>query len=113
MFFLLSAEFFLNRFFQKILSGIPPESAWIQIRPSVLSSLILVQTFCKGYQQMTLVGRELNSDMWTINRTKCIITCLIIAIKKEMSCGESHILLSQMLTSKQGLQIPLNTTKTN
>ena len=30
-----------------------------QVRP--LSDLIWIQTACKGYQQMTLVGKELNS----------------------------------------------------
>ena len=31
----------------------------IQIRPNILSTLIWVRTVCKGYQQMTLVEKEL------------------------------------------------------
>ena len=104
-FFVVCCFFSKSTFFKKKLSGIPSESVWIQIRSSVLLSLILVQTFCNGEQQTSLVGKELNSDMWTIKRTKCIIiTCLIIAIKKEMSCGESHILLSQMLSSNKAFR---------
>ena len=55
---LSSADFFI-----KILSGIPSEcqTVWIQIRPDILSGLIWVQTVCKGYQQMTLVGNELST----------------------------------------------------
>ena len=29
--------------------------------PNILSGLILVQTVCKGYQQMTKAGKELNN----------------------------------------------------
>ena len=38
-----------------------PESqtVWIQIRPDVLSGLILVQTVCKGYQHTKPVGEVL------------------------------------------------------
>ena len=38
-------------------SGIPSQCqiVWIQIRPNTL-----VQTACKGYQQRTLVGKELS-----------------------------------------------------
>ena len=47
------------------LSGIPVPSEcktfWIQIRPDVLSGLILIQTVCKGYQQTTLGGKELRN----------------------------------------------------
>ena len=52
--------FFLNKLFQKCLSGIPSEcqTLWIQIRPDVLSGLILVQTVCKGYQQTTKVANS-------------------------------------------------------
>ena len=59
MLFLLSAEFFQNLPFQKILSGISSEcqTVLIQIRPDVLSGLVLVQTVCKGYQQ-TILGRK-------------------------------------------------------
>ena len=57
--FLSSADFFQNKIFPKILSGIPSEcqTDWIQIRPDILSGLIRVQTVCKNYQQTTLVGR--------------------------------------------------------
>ena len=34
------------------------QTVWIQIRPDILSGLIRVQTVCKEYQQMTLVGIE-------------------------------------------------------
>ena len=41
--------------------GIPSEcqTVCIQIRPDILSGLIWVQTVCKGYQQTTLVTKEL------------------------------------------------------
>ena len=62
MFFLSPADFFQNQLFRKILSGIPSEcqTDWIQIGPDILSGLIWVQTVRKGYQQTTLVGKELN-----------------------------------------------------
>ena len=52
--FVSSADFFQNKPFQKILSGIPSDcqTLWIQIRLDRMSSLIWVQTVCKGYQQM-------------------------------------------------------------
>ena len=45
----------------KNLSGLPSEcqTVWIQIRPYEMSSLIWVQTVCKGYQQKTHAGKEL------------------------------------------------------
>ena len=45
--FLLSADFFQNNFFRKILSGIQSEcqTVWIQTRPDILSVLIWAQTF--------------------------------------------------------------------
>ena len=51
---------FQNQLFQKILSGIPPEcqTAWIQIRPNMMSGLIWVQTVCKGYQQTILEDKR-------------------------------------------------------
>ena len=60
-FFWLSADFFQNHFFQKILSGIPSEcrTVWIQIRPDILSGLIWVQTVYKDYQQTELAWKEL------------------------------------------------------
>ena len=53
--------FFENKFFRKIISGIPFEcqTDWIQIRPNILLGLIWVQSVCKGYQQTTLGGKEL------------------------------------------------------
>ena len=32
----------------------------LEARPDKMSGLIWVQTVCKGYQQMTLVGKELS-----------------------------------------------------
>ena len=57
---LSSADFFQNKLFRKILSGILLEcqTVWIQIRPDVLLGLIWVQTVCKSYQQTALVGNE-------------------------------------------------------
>ena len=54
-----STDFFQNQLFRKTLSGIPSvcQRVWIQIRPDILSGLIWVQTVCRGYQQMTKVGR--------------------------------------------------------
>ena len=47
----LSADFFQNHLFRKIISGIQSEyqTVWIQIRPDILSGLIWIQTVCKGY----------------------------------------------------------------
>ena len=61
---LSSADFFQNRLFRKILSGIHSQcqTVWIQIRPDVVSSLIWVQTVCKSYQQTTLVDKELIAE---------------------------------------------------
>ena len=54
--FLSSADFF----FKKIISRISSEgqTVWIQIWPDILSGLILIQTVCKGYQQMILVRKD-------------------------------------------------------
>ena len=59
--------FFQNQHFLKLLSWIPSEyqAVWTQIRPDTLLGLIWVQTVCKGYQQTTLVGKELT------NKTHC------------------------------------------
>ena len=56
-----SADFFQYQLFRKILSGIPPDcqTGWILIRPVFMTDLIWVQTVCKGYQQTTIVGKEL------------------------------------------------------
>ena len=48
-------------FFEKNLSGKLSECQTVWILPDILLGLIWVQTVCKGYQQMTLVGYELNA----------------------------------------------------
>ena len=59
--FLLSADFFQNQLFEKILSGISSECQkdWIQIRPDYMLGLIWIQIVCKSYQQTTPVDNEL------------------------------------------------------
>ena len=54
--FLSYADFFQKQLFKKILTEISSvcQTFWIQIRPDILSGLILVLTVCKGYQQMTV-----------------------------------------------------------
>ena len=69
--------FFQNQLFRKFLSGITLEcqTDWIHIRPDVLSGLIpevlsgliLVQSVCEGYEQETLVGKELNDVAFCLN----------------------------------------------
>ena len=50
--------FFKNQFFEKFFQEYHLcQTVWNQIRPDILSGLIWVQTVCKGYQQMTLVGK--------------------------------------------------------
>ena len=64
--FLSSADFFFqNQLFRKILSRILSDSQtdWIQIRPDILSGLILVQSVCKGYEQTALEGNELRHSL--------------------------------------------------
>ena len=65
MLFWCQLIFFQNRLFRKILSGIPSvcQTVWMQIRPDFLLGLIWVQTVCKGYHQMTLVGKDLTICM--------------------------------------------------
>ena len=58
MILLASADIFQNQLFSKILSGIPSVKQFGS-RPDILSGLIWVQTVCKGYQQTTLVSKEL------------------------------------------------------
>ena len=72
-FFLLSADFFQNQLFRKILSRIPSECqiVWIQIRPDILSGLIWVQTVCKGYQQTTLGGKESYMNLTLLLSLQC------------------------------------------
>ena len=79
--FLSSAEFFQNQLFRKILSGIPSEcqTAWIQIRPDILSDLIWVQNVCKSYQQTITVGKEL-SNRQQLTAKNCPYLTLIASI---------------------------------
>ena len=61
-FFLSSADFFFSKsIFLKdsFRNTIIVSNSLIQIRPDILSGLIWVQTVCKGYEQTTLVGKEL------------------------------------------------------
>ena len=59
--FLLFTDFFSKTNLKKIFSGIATEyqKAWIEIRPDILSGLIMDQTVCKGYQQRTLAEFKL------------------------------------------------------
>ena len=65
MLFLSSADSFQNQHFWNILSGIlqSVKTVWIQARSDILSGLIWAQTVCIGYQQKTLVGKELKLSM--------------------------------------------------
>ena len=59
--FLSSADVFQNKLFEKNLSETLSEcqAVWTLIRPDSSSGLIWVQTVCQGYQQTTLVDKEL------------------------------------------------------
>ena len=60
MLFLSSADFFKINFFQNFFEKtIRVETVWIQVRHDILSGLIWIQTAYKGYQQTTLIGKEL------------------------------------------------------
>ena len=61
--FLSSADFFQNQFLKKINLGIPSQclTDWTQIRPDILSGLILVQTVCKGYQKTSLGAHTISA----------------------------------------------------
>ena len=48
---------YFEKFFQKYHQC---HKVWTQIRPNILLGLIWVQIVCKGYQQMTLVGKGLS-----------------------------------------------------
>ena len=58
IFFVFCRFLFGNQLFRKILSGIPSgcQTVWIQIQRDILSSLVWVQTVCKGYQRTTKVA---------------------------------------------------------
>ena len=64
-FFLSSADCFKNQPFRKVILEILSkiQAVWIQIRPDILSGLTWVHTVCKGYQQTTLVGKELGYSL--------------------------------------------------
>ena len=70
--------FFQINFFENFLLGIPSEchTVWFQIISDVLSGLIWVQTVCKCYQQTTLVGKELKSEVSSPHfRALCFNQC--------------------------------------
>ena len=77
MLFFSSAVILQNQLFRKDFSGIPSEfqTDWIQIRPNVLSCLIGIQTVCRGYQQMTLRDKELQTQSPNL---------LVLHVKEEM-----------------------------
>ena len=52
------------------------QTVWSQIRPDILSGLILVQTVCKGYQQMSLADREFK-DIIKIHKNICFLFYLV------------------------------------
>ena len=54
--------FFKINFFEKKNSGIPSEYQFGSRSGQVLSGLIWAQTVCKGYQQTTLVDKELDES---------------------------------------------------
>ena len=85
-FFVVCGFFFFKLFFQKSLSGIQSEcqKVWLQIRPDVLSGLILVQTVCKGYQQLTKV---------TISRERVKGT----KSSANHNCSRQHFLFSEKI----------------
>ena len=60
--FLSSVDLFQSQLFIRKSFRIQSEcnQFWIQIRPDVLSGLILVQTDCEDYQQRILAGKGLN-----------------------------------------------------
>ena len=64
-FFTVCCFFFKIQFFEKLFLKYNQEcqTNWIQIRHDILSALIWVQTVCQGYQQMTLVGKDLRSQV--------------------------------------------------
>ena len=87
--FLSFADFFQNKPFQKILSGIrvPPVclTVWIQIRPDVLSGLIWVQTVFKCYQQTTLACKVFTVKLMHPSSVAQPPTCSIGLSRKQRS----------------------------
>ena len=72
-------QYWVILIFWKILLGIPSEcqTVCIRIRPDIPSGLIWIQTVCKGYLQMTLVGHYLlpaDIESW-INAESMLFRC--------------------------------------
>ena len=66
-FFVVCWFFFIINFFERFFQEYhQSQTVWIQIRPDIMSGLILVQSVCKSYQQMTLVGSILTPVMLNI-----------------------------------------------
>ena len=77
-----SADFFQNQLFEKILLGIPSEcqTVWTLIRPDDSSGLIWVQTVCQGYQQTTLVDKELKDYLQKLKFAELMIIYTIVPL---------------------------------
>ena len=96
--FLSSADFFSKSTFQKIISGIPSEcqTDWIQMGPGILSSLIWIQSVCKGYEQTTLVDKELRNKQF-LAMLKCLVKaqlglgCTRLSSSNACSVRHSHL----------------------
>ena len=52
----------ISFFRKKFRKSFTVTTVWIQIRPDILPGLIWVQTVCKGYQQTTLVVKEIKTE---------------------------------------------------
>ena len=102
MLLLSSADFFKINFFKKFFQEyhqIECQKVWIQIRPDVLSGLIWVQTFCKGYQQMKikLVSKEVTGFMtenkfyFFTNKEYSFDVCLSLKQNKYSKCNACYI----------------------
>ena len=92
MLLLLSADIFQNLLFKKILSGTLPEcqTVQIQIRTDNMSVLISIQTVCKSYQQMTLVGKELNMfNLFSLHSNVCV--CVYVCMYVYMSACQTYV----------------------
>ena len=71
------------------------QTVWIQIRPAILSSLILDQTVCKGYQQATkLAANKQTKDRIRKNSIYSNIICLM----KYMSNSPVNVFLGGGVT---------------
>ena len=80
--------FFKINFFRKIFQEYHKcQTVWTLIRPRRIASLIWVQTVCKGYQQKTMVDKELNSKSCRQNGTVQIRMSTLHAwpLKKKMT----------------------------